>query len=393
MNHRQFQERLLRDFGKTSFRPSSKSVIDGFLNCPRHCFVHQYRFCDEESWSTFAPDEYHLDRVYRDEPLVIVGNGEFTYKSSNSQPSYILALLDALSVESGHRVLEIGSGSGWLAGIIGRIIGLEGRVTGIEVLSDLASQSRRDIEALGLGNVEIIAGDGRLGWKAGAPFDRAIFTAGLYAIPPALFEQIAPGGQLIAPIRMLGHGDVIAVLERTETGFRSTQTFDGYFVPVADEPTRVDIVEISDDPRWRSFSSNISFLRSMWWGQSNPDRDFIQKSAGFRSFMTIALPEARAFRIAAAGKEAKREEFAFGLVDLNLGSAGLITKDRIMGYGRRDTLDRVLGCLDQWIDLGMPCGANFRVEIERSRTAEKPSGKNAWIESRGDQMFLWELQS
>jgi hypothetical protein len=73
-------------------------------------------------------------------------------------------------------------------------------------------------------------------------------------------------------------------------------------------------------------------------------------------------------------------------------SAGLITKDTA-SPGQPTTADRLLDSFDQWAALGMPCGANFQVEIERQRTCLQPSEKHAWIEDREDQTFLWKLQS
>ncbi len=145
----------------------------------------------------------------------------------------MLWLLHLLDRRPGQRVLEIGSGSGWLAAIMAALVGPQGHVTGIEILPGLAAQSRADLAALGLHHVTIRTGDGTAGDPQGAPFDRAIITASVWDLPPALFAQVAEGGLVLAPIELRGEaGCQVSLLRRAGARFVTVRATPGWFVPL-----------------------------------------------------------------------------------------------------------------------------------------------------------------
>jgi protein-L-isoaspartate(D-aspartate) O-methyltransferase len=131
------------------------------------------------------------DRAYGDHPLPI---GE---EQTISQP-YIVALMSSLLELTGReKVLEVGTGSGYQAAVLGV---LARRVCSIERLPRLAERARATLESLGVDNVWIRVGNGTLGWPDEAPFDRIVVTAGGPAVPPPLFQQLAEGGRMVVPI-------------------------------------------------------------------------------------------------------------------------------------------------------------------------------------------------
>ena len=131
------------------------------------------------------------ERAYGDHPLPI---GE---EQTISQP-YIVALMSSLLELNGReKVLEVGTGSGYQAAVLGA---LARRVCSIERLPRLAERARATLEALGVDNVWIRVGNGTLGWPDEAPFDRILVTAGGPAVPPPLFQQLAEGGRMVLPI-------------------------------------------------------------------------------------------------------------------------------------------------------------------------------------------------
>ena len=129
--------------------------------------------------------------AYANHPLPI-GHGQ-----TISQPFVVAAMTEALAVQPHHRVLEIGSGSGYQAAVLSH---LASAVYTIEIVPELAANAGERLAELGYDNVHILAGDGWRGWPEHAPFDGIIVTAVGEEIPPALLEQLADNGRLVMPL-------------------------------------------------------------------------------------------------------------------------------------------------------------------------------------------------
>jgi protein-L-isoaspartate(D-aspartate) O-methyltransferase len=150
-------------------------VLTVMRRVPRHLFV----------------EEALRDRAYGDHALPI---GE---EQTISQP-YIVALMTSLlELRGTEKVLEVGTGSGYQTAVLAE---LARRVCSIERLPRLAQRARALLEGLGVSNVWIRVGSGTLGWPDEAPFDRILVAAGGPAVPPPLFDQLAPGGRLVMPL-------------------------------------------------------------------------------------------------------------------------------------------------------------------------------------------------
>ena len=132
-----------------------------------------------------------------------------------SQPYVVAAMTEALEVGPHHRVLEIGTGSGYQAAILAR---LAWEVVTIERYRTLAQTARARLAALGLNNVTVTVGDGTKGDPERAPFDRIIVTAATPQVPPPLLEQLAPDGILIAPIGPTGGVQQLVRLHKKKDG-------------------------------------------------------------------------------------------------------------------------------------------------------------------------------
>ena len=138
---------------------------------------------------------------------------------------------EALALTGDERVLEIGTGSGYQTAILAA---LAREVISIERRIDLADQARARLAALGSHNVLIIAGDGSLGYAAGAPYAAIIVTAGAPAIPDALKEQLADGGRLVIPVGPRWHQELLVL--RRRAGELTTSVRDAcVFVPLVGE--------------------------------------------------------------------------------------------------------------------------------------------------------------
>jgi len=152
------------------------------------------------------------ERAYADHPLPI------GYEQTISQPYIVAVMTELLGVRKEHRVLEIGTGSGYQAAVLS---GLVGRVYSIELVPELARSAAETLAAEGYRNVTVRAGDGYLGWPEHAPFDRIILTAAPPEMPAALVAQLKPGGRLVAPVGE--EWQDLVVLEKGRDGKTSTR--------------------------------------------------------------------------------------------------------------------------------------------------------------------------
>ncbi|NBE94758.1 MULTISPECIES: methyltransferase, FxLD system [unclassified Nonomuraea] len=153
--------------------------------------------------------------AYRDEPIVTKHDEHGTPISSSSQPAIMAAMLDQLDVRPGHRVLEIGAGTGYNAALLARLAGPGGRVVSVDIDPDIAARASSHLSAAGASEVEVVCADGALGHPPLAPYDRVIATVGVWDLAPAWLEQLAPAGRLVVPLDLRGVQASVA-LERAE---------------------------------------------------------------------------------------------------------------------------------------------------------------------------------
>jgi protein-L-isoaspartate(D-aspartate) O-methyltransferase len=157
----------------------------------------------------FVPDDVRA-RAYDDYPLPI-GFGQ-----TISQPFIVGLMTELLNPQKNQRVLEIGTGSGYQAAILSRLVG---EVYSIEIVPELARSAAERLSRLGFRNVTVREGDGYLGWPEKAPFNRIILTAAPPEIPQVLLEELKGGGTLVAPV---GVGDQNLVLVKKSADGKTT---------------------------------------------------------------------------------------------------------------------------------------------------------------------------
>ena len=165
----------------------------------------------------------HADSAYSDRAMPIMCG------QTISQPYVVAYMTQALAVEPHHRVLEIGTGSGYQAAVLSR---LSATVTSVERYRTLAEAARIRLKELGYDNVEVIAADGMAGVPERAPFDRVMVTAAAEDVPEALADQLAEGGVMVLPLgRQHGVQTVVRIV-RTEHGLERTDLIAVRFVPL-----------------------------------------------------------------------------------------------------------------------------------------------------------------
>jgi protein-L-isoaspartate(D-aspartate) O-methyltransferase len=161
-------------------------------------------------------------RAYADSALPIGA------EQTISQPWIVAAICQALELRGSERVLEIGTGSGYSACVLAR---LAAEVVSIERLDSLSRGADGALAALGIGNVELIVGDGSLGAPALAPFEAIAVHAAAPAPPPALLGQLADGGRMVVPLAA-EHGEVLTLLRRQGNELQSVPLTPCRFVPL-----------------------------------------------------------------------------------------------------------------------------------------------------------------
>ncbi len=174
---------------KKEGRINKPEVEKAFLDIPRENFIH----------------EKNISYAYYDTPLEI-GNGQ-----TISAPHMVAIMCENLDLKHGQKILEIGTGSGYHAAIVSKIIGQNGLLFSIERIETLANFAKKNLKTTGINNVKVIMGDGSLGSKENSPYDRIYVTCAAPDIPPSLIDQLKDGGKLLIPV-----GKTICILKLIE---------------------------------------------------------------------------------------------------------------------------------------------------------------------------------
>jgi protein-L-isoaspartate(D-aspartate) O-methyltransferase len=187
----------------------SPRVLEAMASVPRHEFVPQ-------QVRKFA---------YRDQPLPI------GYGATISQPFVVAFMTEQLDPKPAERVLEIGTGSGYQAAVLSRLVG---EVYTIEIVRPLAQRTAATLKRLGYNNVKVLTGDGYNGWPAYAPFDSIIVTCAPDHIPQPLIDQLKDGGRMIIPVGAFWNQELY-LLRKRGTKVEQQAVLPVAFVPMTRE--------------------------------------------------------------------------------------------------------------------------------------------------------------
>jgi protein-L-isoaspartate(D-aspartate) O-methyltransferase len=200
-------ESLAASAGPSSISSIDRKVLGAMRKVPRHLLV---------------PEEVRA-RAYQNIPLPI------GHEQTISQPFIVALMTDLLDVRPEHVVLEVGTGSGYQAAVLGELVR---QVYTIEIVAPLAERATRDLAGLGYRNVTVRSGDGYAGWPQHAPFDRIIVTAGASHVPQPLIDQLKPGGRMVIPVGRSTNSLDLTVVEKGKNGKLKTRRI----LPVAFVP-------------------------------------------------------------------------------------------------------------------------------------------------------------
>ena len=185
-------------------------VLEAMGAVPRHLFV----------------DASYRDRAYDDHPLPI-GEGQ-----TISQPYVVALMTEAARLRPTDRVLEIGTGSGYQAAVLARIVK---EVYTIEIRNPLVVKAEKTLADLGFRNVQVKFADGYFGWEEHAPFDAIIITAAANHIPPPLIKQLKEGGKLIVPLGSTVYYQTLTLATKRKGELEVEQLSPVAFVPMVGE--------------------------------------------------------------------------------------------------------------------------------------------------------------
>ncbi|MGW0805840.1 methyltransferase domain-containing protein [Nonomuraea sp. NPDC002799] len=351
-------------------RPVSTAMAKALRARPRHLFVPAVAIADTDAGPLLIDRDADPDAWWRTVygPAAIVtqldlgATGirevEGRYTSSNSAPGTVVDLLTWLGAEPGHRVLEVGTGTGWTAGLLSHLVGERGSVTSIEVDEAVAGQAAKNLAAGA--QPRLVVGDGALGLPDGAPYDRVHVTCAVHTIPYAWVEQCRAGGVIVTPYSTEFGADVcvrlVVMPDGTAVGrfpgpasYMMMRSQDG--TPVSGDDgsgrrsaTRVDPRIIASAPAGAALAmSALTGLR-------------IRANDGADRFVLYVLDPADPARWAAAVHDPDGEHLAYQL-------------------GDRDLWEEVTGAHARWVAWGEPGRDRFGMTLTAG-------GRRIWLDSQ-----------
>ena len=350
-------ENLFKELTKSRHRqPNVDWLKQALLNVPRHRFIEQY-YDDSEPDGIVRvgspiPTPAQLKQIYSDRGMMIREEPH----SAASQPSLIFGMLRDLHLTHGHRVLEVGTGSGWNAGLIAFSVGDDNLVYSVDLQADLVEKARQHLNSVGFNRVNLRTGDGGLGWDS-KTFDRIIVTVGSPDIPPAWVESLTDNGILVMPLKTNGAGDPILRLHKQGSkltgkftqwaGFMNLQ---GNFKSSAE-----DVLEPSSDP----------VVEALLQEESTPvpfptvfgtDCAFWLRLNGVPMQMLGEYKGQRGMHVVLLDKE---------LPALYVPQSVYSTKtgNRMDVYGNPQLVARFMEGIEEWVSLGSPKLTDYHIEL------------------------------
>ncbi|PWG14682.1 protein-L-isoaspartate(D-aspartate) O-methyltransferase [Streptomyces sp. V2] len=275
--------------------------------------------------------------------------------SSASMPSVVFRMLQDLDVQSGNRVLEIGTGTGWNAALLAHRLGAE-NVTTIDVDPAISADARTALTRFGL-PVHVIHGDGLKGHPEGGPYDRIIATCGLRSIPFAWVEQCRPDGVVVAPWGThYGNGDAVARLTVSEDGASASGAFTGPVEFMKARAQRLPSIVHAD-----YLSSAPDRVRS---STTILESDFIgERFDPLRFALGVSLREC--VHVAAGKHDGKRPVWLYGLTDRSWACAVFHdgSPTRVWQAGPRRLWDEAESAYRWWNEQGKPGFGRFGLTV------------------------------
>ena len=334
---------------------ATPQVREAFASAPRHLFV----------------PNVDVATAYSDQPVFIRWD-DGTPISSSTQPTMMAIMAEQLRPQPGHRVLEIGAGTGYNAAVLAHVVGPGGSVVTVDIDQDIVDEAAANLCNAGYGDVEAVCGDGFVGHSPGQPYDRIMVTVGAQDVSPHWVEQLRDGGNMVVPLWFRGYRLSVALQKRDgvlESLSASPCMFipirgiagrtEGYF-PIGDaspDSTRMFVGMERDGPDCRHNLERIfaQDIQHREIGRSLEGQFHTHDlSSGLYMFLTV---DPRINIVHWENRDGHFHGFGYVLVDLETMSAAVLSDrhpDRAMVHGDDTAFVELIRLLDRWDEQGHP---------------------------------------
>jgi len=319
----------------------------------------------------FLPN-FPLKEVYTDASIITKSAG-ITPLSSSTSPSLMASMLEILDLKPGHKVLEIGTGTGYNAAILAEITGDQKNVSSLDIDQETVSEAINNLNKAGYHDLHLLCRDANLGWPGKIKFDRIIFTASVKKIPQKVIDQLKIGGVVVLPLWINGTQIAPALVKKKDGTLISQSATIGGFMPLRkktinqilnqSDPQKFkeNILICSEKPKYFNYKKLTDLLKTKpkiikpnFKGLTSP------RAANF--FRFLATQETRSVEIFIEKPipGLYLHGSGAGIVDLVHNSACLfLENNQIQLYGNDYALNKIKKLYHRWISLGSPDYSRF----------------------------------